>query len=116
MPAVCPRCAGKNFEWAAKCDHCGLPFTGSPPPDDSPAADEPERIVDLEAHRERTFQASLLAATPHIVVTPALIALNVAVFGAMVSRHVSPVAPPPDALVAWGADYGPLTTHGQWWR
>jgi len=120
MPAVCPRCAGKNFQWAVKCDHCGLPLTGSPPPDDSPAAppaaDEGERVVDLEAHRERTFQASLLAATPHIVVTPALIAINLAVFAAMVSRHVSPFAPPSDALVAWGADYGPSTTHGQWWR
>jgi membrane associated rhomboid family serine protease len=120
MPAVCPRCAGKNFPWAAKCDHCGLPLSGSGSPDDAPApppaADEAERIVDLEAHRERTFQASLLAATPHVVFTPALIAINLAVFAAMVSRHVSAFAPTPDALLAWGADYGPATTHGQWWR
>jgi len=123
-PAVCPRCAGKNFQWASKCDHCGLPLAGSGLPDTAPdeapaaapAADEGERIVDLEAHRERTFQASLLAATPHIVVTPALIAINLAVFATMVARHVSAFAPTPDALVAWGADYGPLTTHGQWWR
>jgi len=123
-PAVCPRCAGKNFQWASKCDHCGLPLAGSGLPDTAPdeapaaapAADEGERIVDLEAHRERTFQASLLAATPHIVITPALIAINLAVFATMVARHVSAFAPTPDALVAWGADYGPLTTHGQWWR
>ena len=120
MPAVCPRCAGKNFQWAAKCDHCGLLLSRSGWPDDAPAVppavDEGERIVDLEAHRERAFQASLLAATPHIVVTPALIAINLAVFAAMVSRHVSAFAPTPDALLAWGADYGPATTHGQWWR
>ena len=123
-PAVCPRCAGKNFQWASKCDHCGLPLAGSGSPDTapdeapaaSPASDDGERIVDLEAHRERTFQASLLAATPHIVITPALIAINLAVFATMVARHVSAFAPTPDALVAWGADYGPLTTHGQWWR
>ena len=123
-PAVCPRCAGKNFQWASKCDHCGLPLAGSGLPDTAPdeapaaapAADEGERIVDLEAHRERTFQASLLAATPHIVITPALIAVNLVVFATMVARHVSAFAPTPDALVAWGADYGPLTTHGQWWR
>jgi len=123
-PAVCPRCAGKNFQWASKCDHCGLPLAGSGLPDTAPdeapaaapASDDGERIVDLEAHRERTFQASLLAATPHIVITPALIAINLAVFATMVARHVSAFAPTPDALVAWGADYGPLTTHGQWWR
>jgi membrane associated rhomboid family serine protease len=124
MPAVCPRCAGKNFPWAAKCDHCGLPLTGSGSPDATPddasaappAADDGERIVDLEAHRERTFQASLLAATPHVVFTPALITINLAVFVAMVARHVSAVAPTTDALQAWGANFGPLTTHGQWWR
>ena len=124
MPAVCPRCAGKNFPWAAKCDHCGLPLSGSGSPETAPddpsaappAADEGERIVDLEAHRERTFQASLLAATPHIVFTPALIAINLAVFVAMVARHVSAFAPTTDALKAWGANFGPLTTHGQWWR
>jgi membrane associated rhomboid family serine protease len=119
MPAVCPRCAGKNFQWAVKCDHCGLPLDGERPPAPAPIPPPPDdggRIVDLEAHREHTFHASLAAATPHLFVTPALIAVNVAVFLAMVSRHVSAVAPPPDALVRWGADYGPLTTHGQWWR
>ena len=65
--------------------------SGSPddPPAAPPAADEAERIVDLEAHREQTFQASLLAATPHVVFTPALIVINLAVFAAMVFRHVS---------------------------
>lgn len=119
MPAVCPRCAGKNFPWAAKCDHCGLPLDGGRTADAPPIPhpdDDGERIVDLEAHREQTFHASLVAATPHIFVTPALIAVNLAVFLAMLSRHVSAVAPPPDVLVQWGADYGPLTTHGQWWR
>lgn len=78
--------------------------------------DEGEHIVDLEAHRETVFNASLDAATPHIFVTPALVAVNVVVFLAMVARGVSAVAPPADVLVRWGADYGPLTTHGQWWR
>jgi rhomboid protease GluP len=78
--------------------------------------DEGEHIVDLEAHRETVFNASLAATTPHIFDTPALIALNVVVFLVMVARGVSAVAPPADALIRWGADYGPLTTHGQWWR
>ena len=44
------------------------------------------------------------------------IAINLAVFAAMVARHVSAFAPTTDALKPWGANYGPLTTHGQWWR
>ena len=78
--------------------------------------DEGEHIVDLEAHRETVFNASLAAATPHIFVTPALIGLNVAIFLWMVARGVSAFAPPADVLIRWGADYGPMTTHGQWWR
>jgi rhomboid protease GluP len=78
--------------------------------------DEGEHIVDLEAHRETVFNASLAAATPHIFVTPTLIALNVAIFLAMVARGVSAFAPTADVLIRWGADYGPMTTHGQWWR
>jgi rhomboid protease GluP len=78
--------------------------------------DEGEHIVDLEAHRETVFNASIAAATPHIFVTPALIALNVAIFLAMVTRGVSAFAPTADVLIRWGADYGPMTTHGQWWR
>jgi membrane associated rhomboid family serine protease len=120
IPRICPRCAGKNFQWASKCDHCGLPLKDDQAAADSapiwPTSDDGERIVDLEAHREQLFHASLAAATPHIFVTPVLIGLNVAIFLAMVARGISAVAPPPDALIRWGADYGPMTTHGQWWR
>jgi hypothetical protein len=26
-----PQCAGRNFDWARKCDHCGQPFVGERP-------------------------------------------------------------------------------------
>ena len=120
IPSICPRCGGKNFQWASKCDHCGLPLTpdqpAPEPPSPAQAPDDGERIVDLEAHREQTFHAALAAATPHIFVTPALIVFNVVVFLAMVARHVSAIAPPPEVLIQWGANYGPLVTQGQWWR
>jgi membrane associated rhomboid family serine protease len=45
-----------------------------------------------------------------------LIAINVAVFVVMGARGVSLENPTPSALVAWGANYGPLVTRGQWWR
>jgi rhomboid protease GluP len=53
-----------------------------------------------------------------MIVTQAIFGINVAVFlgmvlsigGAMLSN------PPGRALVDWGANYGPLTVSGQWWR
>jgi rhomboid protease GluP len=48
--------------------------------------------------------------------TIAIIVLNVAVFGLMVMMGVSPLNPSADSVLKWGADYGPLTLDGQWWR
>lgn len=53
---------------------------------------------------------------PTPVVTYTLIALNVAVFVLMVAAGVSPSEPTNLQLLVWGADYGPLSTHGQGWR
>jgi rhomboid protease GluP len=49
-------------------------------------------------------------------VTVVLIALNVLVFVVMVLQGVSVVSPTADSVLKWGADYGPLTLRGQWWR
>jgi rhomboid protease GluP len=45
-----------------------------------------------------------------------LIALNVAVYLAMVAKGISAIKPTPQDLLSWGADFGPLTLNGQWWR
>lgn len=60
------------------------------------------------------FREALRARTRWALVTPALVALNAAVFMFMVgepgpSGH-------PDTLVRWGGSVGPLTTNGEWWR
>lgn len=50
-------------------------------------------------------------------VTLVLVASNVAVFAAMSLEGVHPLAPEGAQLVAWGANYAPLTLgEGQWWR
>jgi rhomboid protease GluP len=51
-----------------------------------------------------------------MMVTQALIGINVAVFVVMALRGVSPVQPTIADLVYWGANYGPYTIAGQWWR
>jgi rhomboid protease GluP len=49
-------------------------------------------------------------------VTNSVLAVNILVFIAMVADGVSPTGGTPRQLVRWGADYGPLTLAGQWWR
>ena len=77
-----------------------------PPDSISPAS--PVRSVD----GPRTVQLQLGRAR----VTPILIGLNVLVFVLMVLSGISVTEPTAVQLVHWGADYGPLTTSGQWWR
>jgi rhomboid protease GluP len=46
----------------------------------------------------------------------AIIAINVLVFAVMVIKGVSFVSPTAESVLKWGANYGPLTLGGQWWR
>ncbi len=50
------------------------------------------------------------------ILTTVLIALNVLVFLAMLLRGFSPVNPTAEQVLGWGANFGPLTEGGQWWR
>ncbi len=51
-----------------------------------------------------------------VPVTLALVGICVLVFVAMVAKGVSWTQPNSEQLVRWGADFGPLTLTGQWWR
>jgi len=53
---------------------------------------------------------------PNITVTSVLLGLNVAVFGLMLAGGIHPMTPAIDSLIQWGANYGPKTTNGEWWR
>jgi membrane associated rhomboid family serine protease len=48
--------------------------------------------------------------------THALVAINVMVFIAMGASGMSLSNPDPRQLVGWGANFGPLTLSGEWWR
>ena len=56
------------------------------------------------------------AAAPSFPVTIALIGANALVFLIMILRGVSAFDPTPQQAIAFGADFGPLTLNGQWWR
>jgi membrane associated rhomboid family serine protease len=75
-----------------------------------------ELLDQIEAAERQQFIETLTASTPHLFVTPALIALNVVMFVVVAVSSRTILAPAPAVVVRWGGDFGPLTTHGQWWR
>jgi membrane associated rhomboid family serine protease len=117
---TCGHCGGANVASASKCDHCGRDLPYRPLTADAsaqaPALQTEDAALDPESDRERDFTAALLGATPAVPVSAVLVVLNVAVYLWMVARGIHPFSPTTDQLIRWGADYGPLTQSGQWWR
>ena len=77
-----------------------------------------DEVASSSRHGDAARALSPLApvALPTPVVTRALVGINVAVFVAMVLNGVSAVNPDSLQLVKWGANWGPLSLHGQAWR
>lgn len=48
--------------------------------------------------------------------TRGLVAANVAVFLAMLAEGAGLLRPDPLVHIAWGSNFGPLSTAGEWWR
>ena len=71
------------------------------------APGEPEPIA---------FRAALHRRTPRALLTWILLAANVAVFVAMAASGAGVLDPSTESLIKWGANYGPRTVGGQWWR
>jgi len=76
-----------------------------------------QRGEDAEYQRVETVPWARRDA-PSMLVTQAIFGANVAVFIGMTLAVGSAMLsdPPGEALVAWGANFGPLTIGGQWWR
>ena len=64
----------------------------------------------------RDFNARLRGVTQRLVVTPAIVTANVLMFVAMcvLTKKLGGFTQP--ELITWGANIGPLTVNGQWWR
>jgi membrane associated rhomboid family serine protease len=74
-----------------------------------------EAAVRLRRRRRAEPLAELLRArTPIALVTPILVAANLAVFVGLLSE--AGALENPEALLRWGASMGPRTTNGEWWR
>ena len=113
-PELCPECAAAAAMVA--CKECGRKFT---PPFRRPLFARPvqsEICTDCAEAAEAAFAKLLVEATPRVFITPAIIVINLIIFAAMVVSGVSPANPKTEQLLMWGADYGPVTLNGQWWR
>jgi rhomboid protease GluP len=78
---------------------------------------EPVAVANEDAASGATsFQERLHAATPSVWVTTAMVVINCMVFVAMSVRGVGFFSPTAHQVLPWGANFGPLTEAGEWWR
>ena len=88
---------------------------GNPGQSPREAPGEQPRAAPSEREQVARFASLIHALTPRLWVTPTLIAINLAIFVALLIAGKT-LNPPVDLVLAWGADFGPKTLDGQWWR
>lgn len=99
-----------------RCPHCGKDFQSNPG-DSQTLLGCPECTERLaRMPRGAIPYSGRIVVAPSFPITTSLIGLNVLVFLAMVLRGISPFLPTPQQAIEFGADFGPLTLNGQWWR
>ena len=76
---------------------------------DQPSADQLAAEQGFFGHR-------LYSATPRVWVTHVIIAINVIVFLAMLADGAGLLQSNSAVHLRWGANFGPLTKEGEWWR
>jgi membrane associated rhomboid family serine protease len=75
------------------------------------------RVIATLARNRRDcapFIDDLRTIMPRVFIAPAIIALNVLVFAWMIVGRGA--FADPETLLGWGANFGPRTTNGEWWR
>lgn len=88
-----------------------------PPTTDQPFGLNQNQIAQVaESFQLHKFLTQLKADHRSIYVTQAIIALNILAFIAIIRMGANPLDPSPDVLLDAGANFGPFTLAGQWWR
>lgn len=80
------------------------------------AENESEYRRVAELRRLQEFHHALWDLTPKTFVTTTIVGINVAVFVIMLASGVHLLSPQSVDLIRWGANDGPKTADGQWWR
>jgi membrane associated rhomboid family serine protease/Flp pilus assembly protein TadD len=92
------------------CPKCGKEYVLSPQQEFEPLCTNCQKRASAESY------ARLVAFGPKPIITRLLIGANVAVYLIMVAAGISWIEPSQWDLIRFGADFGPLTLTGQWWR
>jgi rhomboid protease GluP len=69
-----------------------------------------------QAKADAEFGPKLIAQSPRVPVTLALVAINTLVFVATLIGGAEWLIPVGKMQIAWGSNFGPYTTDGEWWR
>ena len=85
-----------------------------PDPPAAPQARDHQRTAPRAA-AYTPLQRTLRARQPRLIVTPAILAVIIGIFGVMVAVSGRFAFPSP-LLVRWGAQFGPAIADGEWWR
>lgn len=72
--------------------------------------------LESSTYTQLDFARRLQTVTPHVVVTPTLLAINLGVFLVMAILGISIMGARPEEYLRFGANFAPLTTGGDWWR
>lgn len=75
-----------------------------------------EELAPLHNNNGFTGFLSLLRPVEGYYITPLIVILNVLVFITMIATGVHILTPEGQSLINWGANYGPLTLSGEWYR
>ena len=76
---------------------------------------EEERRLQAESEKESSF-IHFFIPRKGFIATPVLIDINILVFILMAATGAGILEPSTLVLLNWGADFGPLTLTGDWWR
>lgn len=102
----------------ANCKNCGAELPSATFGELSDYCDKCRSTAPPERKHRLVDELPRLATTPlkWPVATQILIYISVGVFIAMIVTGISPISPTSEQLLRWGADYGPFTLSGQYWR
>ncbi len=65
---------------------------------------------------DSAFAGRLIAQSPKVPITSLLVAINLLVFIATLIAGAEWLIPVGKMQIAWGSNFGPYTTDGEWWR